>query len=214
MSSRDWSPGQSDLRGFKPHLQLKDFPKGATIATSSTRRKMSLLAARPDLNIVEIRGNVTTRMQKVAERGELDATVLALAGMTRLNFQINAGGTLAGDAVPAGLLATVLDLDVMLPCVGQGAIGIEVRAEDERIGKIVERLNHFNTFHAVTAERAFLRGMGGGCQSPVGAYAEIIGDKILLKAVSFRDEMVKRGEAKRPIAEASVLGEQIAAELK
>ena len=210
----DWSPGQSDLRGYQPHLKLKDFPKGATIATSSTRRKMSLLHARPDLKIVEIRGNVTTRMQKVAERGELDATVLALAGMTRLNFKINADGTIKGDAVPDGMLATVLDLDVMLPCVGQGAIGIEIRADDERIAKIVERLNHFNTFHAVTAERAFLRGMGGGCQSPVGAHAEISGDKITLKAISFRDEMVKRGEAKRPIAESALLGEQIAAELK
>ncbi len=70
--SADWSPGQSQLRGFNAHSTLNDFPKGATIATSSTRRKMSLLWARPDLNIVEIRGNVTTRMQKVAERGELD----------------------------------------------------------------------------------------------------------------------------------------------
>jgi hydroxymethylbilane synthase len=210
----DWSPGQSDLRGYQPHLKLKGFPKGATIATSSTRRKMSLLSARPDLKIVEIRGNVTTRMQKVAERGELDATVLALAGMKRLNFDINPDGTIRGDAVPDGLLATVLSLDEMLPCVGQGAIGIEIRADDERIGKIVERLNHFNTFHAVTAERAFLRGMGGGCQSPVGAHAEISGDKISLKAISFRDETVKRGEAKRPIAEAAALGEQIAEMLK
>ncbi len=210
----DWSPGQCDLRGFKPHLKLKDFPKGATIATSSTRRKQSLLAARPDLNIVEIRGNVATRMQKVAERGELDATILALAGMKRLNFSINADGTISGDAVPDGLLATILDLDVMLPCVGQGAIGIEIRADDERIAKIVERLNHFNTFHAVTAERAFLRGMGGGCQSPVGAHAEIVGDKVTLKAISFRDETVKRGEGKKLIAEAAALGEQIAAELK
>src|SRR5471032_744909 len=210
----DWSPGQSDLRGYKPHLKLKDFPKGATIATSSTRRKEQLLAARPDLKIVEIRGNVTTRMQKVAERDELDATVLALAGLTRLNFEIKPDGKLTGDALPDGLLATVLDLDAMLPCVGQGAIGIEIRADDERIGKIVERLNHFNTFHCVTAERAFLRAMGGGCQSPVGAYAEISGDKISLRAVSFRDEMVKRGEAKRPIAEAAALGEQIAAELR
>jgi hydroxymethylbilane synthase len=210
----DWSPSQSELRGFQPHLKLKDFPKGATIATSSTRRKMSLLDVRPDLKIVEIRGNVATRMQKVAERGELDATILALAGMKRLNFDINADGTIKGDAVPDGLLATVLTLDEMLPCVGQGAIGIETRADDERILKIVERLNHFNTFHAVTAERAFLRGMGGGCQSPVGAHAEIAGDKISLKAISFRDETVKRGEGKKLIAEAAQLGEQIAAELK
>jgi hydroxymethylbilane synthase len=197
------------------HAKLKDFPKGATIATSSTRRMEQLLAARPDLNVVEIRGNVTTRMQKVAERGELDATVLALAGITRLNFLIKPDGTLAGDAVPDGLLATVLDLDVMLPCVGQGAIGIEIRADDERIAKIVERLNHFNTFQAVTAERAFLHGMGGGCQSPVAAYAEIAGDKVVMRAVSFRDAaMVKRGEGKRPVREAAVLGEEMAARLK
>jgi porphobilinogen deaminase len=212
--SDDWIPGQSSLKGFKPHATLHDFPAGTIIATSSTRRKMALLAARPDLKIVEIRGNVPTRLQKVSERDELDATVLALAGLMRLNFQIKPDGKLIGDAVPDGLLATVLDLDVMLPCVGQGAIGIEIRADDERISKICERLNHFNTFHCVTAERAFLRAMGGGCQSPVAAYAEITGDTISLRAVSYRDESVKRGEAKRPIAEAALLGEQIAADLK
>jgi hydroxymethylbilane synthase len=212
--SDDWSPGQDDLRGFKAGMKLKDFPKGATVATSSTRRKEQLLAARPDLKVVEIRGNVTTRMQKVAERGELDATILALAGLTRLHFEIKPDGKLTGDAVPDGLLATILDLDVMLPCVGQGAIGIEIRADDERIAKICERLNHFNTFHCVTAERAFLHGMGGGCQSPVAAHAEISGDNISMRAVSFRDGQAKRGEAKRPIGEAALMGEQIAAELK
>ena len=210
----EWTPGQDKLHGFKPRTTLKDFPRGATIATSSTRRKAQLLAARADLNVVEIRGNVTTRMQKVAERGELDATVLAFAGIARLNFAIKPDGTLTGDAVPDGLLATVLDLDVMLPCVGQGAIGIEIRADDERIAKIVERLNHFNTFQAVTAERAFLRGMGGGCQSPVAAYAEVSGDQIQMCAVSFRDKTVKRGEGKRPVREASVLGEDLAVQLK
>jgi len=210
----EWSPGQSDLRGHKPQLKLTDFPKGATMATSSLRRKMSLLAARPDLNIVEIRGNVPTRLQKVAERDELDATVLAFAGLKRLNFEIKPDGALAGDAVPDGLLATVLDLDVMLPCVGQGAIGIETRADDERIAKIAERLNHFNTFHAVTAERAFLRAMGGGCQSPVGGHAEVSGGNILLKAIYFDDGTAKRGEGRRPVAEAAALGEQMAAELK
>jgi hydroxymethylbilane synthase len=213
-SQQDWIPGQSSLKGFKPHAKLRDFPAGTIIATSSTRRKMALLAARPDLKTVEIRGNVPTRLQKVAERDGLDATVLALAGLTRLNFEIKTDGKLAGDAVPDGLLATVLDLDAMLPCIGQGAIGIEIRADDERLAKICGRLNHFNTFHCVTAERAFLRAMGGGCQSPVAAYAEIVGDKISMRAVSFRDEKVKRGEMKRPIAEAILLGEELASRLK
>ena len=163
---------------------------------------------------MEIRGNVTTRMQKVAERGELDATVLALAGMTRLNFSVTPEGKLEGDAVPDGLLATVLDVDVMLPCVGQGAIGIEIRADDERIAKICERLNHFNTFHCVTAERAFLRAMGGGCQSPVAAYAEINGSRVEMRAVSFHHGPAKRGDGKRQIAEAAALGEELAAQLK
>jgi len=201
-------------RGFKPHATLKDFPPGATIATSSTRRRMSLLTARPDLNIVEIRGNVATRMQKVADNENVDATVLALAGLTRLKFKIKANGTIIGDDVPDGLLAAVLDLEAMLPCVGQGAIGIETRVGDERIAKICARLNDADTFNCVTAERAFLRGMGGGCQSPVGAHAEIIGQKMFLRAVSFRDELVKRGAAKRPVAEAALLGEQMAEELK
>ncbi|HLX96316.1 MAG TPA: hydroxymethylbilane synthase [Verrucomicrobiae bacterium] len=213
-ASADWAPGQDALRGFRPHLKLKDFPSKATIATSSTRRKEQLLAARPDLSVVEIRGNVSTRMQKVAERGELDATVLALAGITRLNFEIKPDGRLTGDAVPDGLLATVLDVDVMLPCVGQGAIGIEIRADDERIAKICERLNHFNTFRCVTAERAFLRAMGGGCQSPVAAYAEINGSRVEMRAVSFHHGPAKRSDGKRPIAEAAALGEELAAQLK
>jgi hydroxymethylbilane synthase len=201
-------------RGFKAKITLKDFPKGATIATSSTRRQQSMLAARPDLKIVEIRGNVATRMKKVADNKDIDATILALAGITRLKFKIKADGTLSGDDVPAGLLASVLSLEEMLPCVGQAAIGIETRTNDERIAKICAKLNHADTFHAVTAERAFLRGMGGGCQSPVGAYAEIDGTRITMKAISFRDEVVKRSAGKRPIIEAAALGEQIAAELK
>ena len=194
--------------------QLKDFSPGATIATSSTRRRMALLAARPDLNIVEIRGNVSTRLQKVATRDELDATVLALAGLTRLHFKIKPDGKLVGEAVPDGLLAAVLDLAEMLPCVGQGAIGLEIRVNDQRIAKIVDRLNHFNTFQCVTAERAFLSGMGGGCQSPVAAYAEVVGDKISLRAVSFHHEVARRGQAERPFTEAAALGKELAVRLK
>jgi hydroxymethylbilane synthase len=210
----EWSPGHSQRRGLKPKSTIKDLPQRATVGTSSTRRKSQLIALRPDLNIIEIRGNVVTRLEKLAERPEMDATVLAAAGLERLNFQVTASGQLAGDAVPDGLLAVVLEPEVMLPCVGQGALGIETRAEDERIATICERLNHFNTQQCVTAERAFLAAMGGGCQSPVGAYAEVIGNQIRLRAVSFRDASARRAEAKLPINEAFALGQRIAEELK
>jgi len=157
---------------------------------------------------------VVTRLQKVAERAELDATVLALAGMTRLNFRITAEGRLEGDAVPDGLLATILEMEVMLPCVGQGAVGIEIREDDERLATICERLNHFNTQQCVTAERAFLAAMGGGCQSPVAAYAEVVGSHLQLRALSYANGPVRRAQAKRPLKEAAELGQQLAAELK
>lgn len=205
---------RSGRRGFPPHTALRDFPQGATIATSSTRRKAQVLTLRPDLNIVEIRGNVATRMKKVAEHAELDATILALAGISRLKFTIYPDSRLAGDGVPEGLLATVLDVEVMLPCVGQAAIGIETRCGDERANRICDSLNHKDTFLAVTAERAFLAGMGGGCQSPVAAYARVIHGEIQMSAVSFRDGPARRGQASRPLAEAAQLGEQIAVALK
>jgi hydroxymethylbilane synthase len=210
----EWSPGQSARRGFKPGLAVKDLPTGAVVATSSTRRKAQLLTRNPSLKVPDIRGNVATRMQKLAEKPELDATVLALAGLTRLNFRITPAGRLEGDAVPAGLLATILDTEVMLPCVGQGAVGIEVRESDERIAAICERLNHFKTRQCVLAERAFLAAMGGGCQSPVAAYAQVVGSQIELRALSFASGPMRQARAKRPIQEAAELGQQLAAELK
>jgi porphobilinogen deaminase len=134
--------------------------------------------------------------------------------LARLDFLIGADGQLTGDAVPDGLRATLLEPEMMLPCVGQGAIGIEIRENDERITTICERLNHFNTQQCVVAERAFLRAMGGGCQSPVAAYAEFMGNQIRMRAVSFRDEMVRHSEGKRAAKEAVALGESLAAELK
>lgn len=206
--------GMREFRGFKAHTQLKDFPPGAIIATSSTRRKAQLLVARPDLNVVEIRGNVATRMTKVAERAELDATVLACAGINRLNFTITPAGELQGEGIPAGLFATVLPVEMMLPCVGQAAIGIEIRANDERLARICARLNHPETFHCVMAERAFLRGMGGGCLSPVAAYAQIAGREISMSAVSFRDGPARRATGSRAVADAVALGEELAAALR
>jgi len=157
---------------------------------------------------------VVTRMQKLADKAELDATILALAGISRLNFQVTAEGKLQGDAVPDGLLAAILEPEEMLPCVGQGAVGIEIREGDERLVTVCERLNHLNTLQAVTAERAFLAKMGGGCQSPVAAYAQVIGDKLSMRALSFTHGPLKRAEGKRPVKEAVELGEDLAAQLK
>ena len=212
-SIAEWTPGQSQRRGFEPRISLKELPSGATVATSSTRRKAQLLEHRPDLVVVEIRGNVVTRLQKLAEQSEIDAIVLAAAGLERLNLHVTPEGRLQGDAVPDGLLATVLEPELMLPCVGQGALGIEVREADEQAAVICERLNHFNTRQCVTAERAFLRAMGGGCQSPIAAYAEVVSNHIHLRAVSFRNGSPRRGEARRELQEPVALGEHLAAEL-
>ena len=211
---QDWTPGQSALTGLKPKTAVKDLPHGAVVATSSTRRQAQLKELRPDLKFTELRGNIVTRMEKLATKQELDATVLALAGLERLDFRVTPEGKLVGDAVPDGLLATILDTDTMLPCVGQGAIGIEVRAHDERIAAICVRLNHFNTERCVTAERAFLAAMGGGCASPVGALAEIVGDQIRMRVVSFIGGTSRRAEGKRAIKEAKELGDALAVELK
>jgi hydroxymethylbilane synthase len=207
------TPAPPERRGFKPRLAIADLPQDATVGTCSTRRKAQLLAHHSSLNIVELRGNVATRLQKLAERPDLDATVLAAAGLGRLNIRIVEDGKLTGAGVPEGLLATVLEPEVMLPCVGQGAVGIETRAEDERVAEICERLNHPATQQCVTAERAFLAAIGGGCQSPVGAHAEIFGDQIRMRVVSFRDEKTRHGEARRPITEPAALGIQLAGEL-
>jgi hydroxymethylbilane synthase len=214
--SDDWSPGQSALRGLKPKTGIKDLPKGAVVATSSTRRQAQLKVLRPDLKFTELRGNVITRMQKLATKGDIDATILAAAGLGRLNFTITPDGRLTGDAVPDGLLATVLETDAMLPAVGQAAVGIEIRANDERIEAICQRLNHFNTQQSVTAERAFLLAMGGGCASPVAAHAEVVDDKtVQMSVVSFLGSSAgKRARGKRPVKEAKELGEQLAAEIK
>ncbi len=210
----EWTPGQSARRGFKAGLRLEDLPAGAVVATSSTRRRAQLLARNPGLQAPDIRGNVVTRMRKLAEHADLDATILALAGLTRLNFRVTPEGCLEGDAVPDGLLACVLDTDVMLPCVGQGAIGIEIREQDERLAAICERLNHFNSFQCVTAERAFLAGMGGGCQSPVAAYAEAEGAQLRMQALSFAAGPVRKARASRPLKEAKELGMELAEALK
>jgi hydroxymethylbilane synthase len=201
-------------RGFEPNLRIQALPQGAVVATSSTRRRAQLLALNPGLKAPDIRGNVLTRIKKVVEQAELDATLLALAGITRLGYRITPEGRLEGHDVPEGLLASVLDTEVMLPCVGQGAIGIEVRQNDSILAGLCHRLNHFPTYQCVTAERAFLAGMGGGCQSPVAAFAEADRNTLSIRAISFASGPLRRAEASGPIDAAAALGQQLADELR
>lgn len=210
-------------RGFPANLILADLPVGATIATSSTRRREQLLERRPDLKTVEVRGNVGTRLQKLAKTATLDATILAAAGLARLGYRVTVGGELICEeaalaanpklAIPPGLLAVFLPIDEMLPCVGQGAVGIEIRANDSRIEPVCRCLDHPPTRHCVTAERAFLRAMGGGCQSPVAAYAETSSQGLFLRAVSYRSGTARRSATRGSTNDAEPLGKQLAQEL-
>jgi hydroxymethylbilane synthase len=145
---------------------LAKLAKSAKVGTSSPRRAAQLLRARPDLVIVPIRGNLETRLAKV-EAGEVDATLLAAAGLARL------GRSRIGKAIP---------LDVMLPAPGQGAIGIECRADDGETHAKLARIDHDMTLAAVRAERAFARALGGSCHSPVGALAEVRKGEVHLRA--------------------------------
>lgn len=212
-------------RGFAPELTIGGLPPDAIIATSSTRRREQLRALRPDLRVIEIRGNVGTRLQKLAGQGDLDATLLAAAGLARLGFRILENGQLLGPvagadgpnskaAVPEGLLAVRLPVEEMIPCVGQAAIGLEVRVGDSKLAELCARLNHEATFRRVTAERAFLRALGGGCQSPVAAFATISGDQLTLCGVSFRSGAPRRAQVAGPSAHAVPLGEELAARLR
>lgn len=214
--------GPSLKNGFAADLKFQNLPKGATVATSSTRRQAQLLALRPDLNIQPIRGNVGTRLKKLHENGDIDATILAAAGLGRLNFQVQPDGTLNGniqsrlgtdDPMPGGLMAAPMDPTSMIPCVGQGAIGIETRVDDKVIAEICICLNHLGTECCVTAERAFLHAMGGGCQSPVAAWATIAQGRLHIRAVSFRKGPACHAEESGPIGHPENLGESVASRL-
>jgi hydroxymethylbilane synthase len=187
--------------------------QGATVATSSTRRRAQLLAIRPDLRIIEIRGNVLTRLEKLASESGFDATILAAAGLDRLQIHVDTAGRLLGGAVPAGLGARPLEPEIMLPCVGQGALGIEIRSDDGKGQMLCRELDHQETHYCTIAERSFLSTMGGGCLSPVAAYAEIIGQRIRLRAVSFRDGPLVRGELRGPVSKALLIGQRLARKL-
>jgi hydroxymethylbilane synthase len=144
---------------------IERLPHGARVGTSSPRRAAQLLSQRPDLEIVPIRGNVETRLGKV-ERGEVDSTLLAAAGLDRLGLE-------AGVAVP---------VETMLPAAGQAAIGVECRADDAMVRELLAAIDHEPTHAAVESERAFSRALGGTCHSPVGALAVIEDGSVWMRA--------------------------------
>ena len=211
---RSPTAASAGCRGYVAHSRVQDFHSGATIATSSTRRQAQLLGIRPDIKTVPIRGNVGTRLQKLLENDQLDGIVLAYAGLKRLSFRIESDGSLTGKDVPPGLLATILPVEQMLPCVGQAALGFESRIGDQATDEIISRLNDRSTHQCVTAERAFLHGMGGGCLSPVAAYGNISSGKLRLRAISFRNERIRSTERTGPPETAHQLGTEVAEELR
>ena len=136
---------------------LEEFPAGAKIGTSSPRRQAQIAERRPDLEIVPIRGNVDTRLRKAAG-DECDGTVIAVAGLDRMGM--------------SDVITEYLSPEEFVPPPGQGAMAVEIRADDERTAELVASADHAPTTAAVRAERSFLEALGGGCQVPVGAYAE------------------------------------------
>jgi hydroxymethylbilane synthase len=189
-------------------------PEGGVLATSSARRRAQWLDARPDLRVVEIRGNVETRLGKLARDLDLDGTILAAAGLARLGIRLEGGGRLVGLNVPDGLTAVMLEPETMLPCVGQGALGIERRVGDDRMAAVCAGLDHGPSHRCVEAERSFLAGMGGGCQSPIAAYAEARDDQIRLRGASFVERKVMRGEIDGGLGDAADLGAELARRLR
>jgi len=152
------APGAPGLAGLRP---------GAVVGTGSPRRSCQMRALRPDVTIKDLRGNLETRLRRL-RTGDYDAILLASAGLRRLALEVE---------------GTVLDYDQMIPAVGQGALAIEIRADDRDLAEILRPYDHAPTAIAVAAERALLRGLGGGCQAPIAAFGEVAGERLSLRAL-------------------------------
>lgn len=180
--------------------RLEDLPRGARLGTSSPRRQAQLLAARPDLKIEALRGNVDTRLRRL-DQGELDAIVLACAGLIRLGLESR--------------ITVRLDARVSLPAVGQGVIGIECRADDGGLRDLLGALEDTGTRAAIEAERAFARRLGGSCQSPIAAYAQVEQDRLTLEGLVAEPDgsRLLRDRITGTVARAKSLGEELAERL-
>ncbi|MBI2841782.1 MAG: hydroxymethylbilane synthase [Armatimonadetes bacterium] len=176
---------------------LDELGQGARIGSSSLRRRAQLMAFRPDLEFHDLRGNLDTRIRRL-QTGAFDAIVLAYAGLHRLNWD--------------GEIAQRIPFDICLPAVGQGALAVQVRESDERMAGMVSPLDDAPTRAAVTAERALLGALGGGCQTPIAAVALPKGNNLVLSAMvaSLDGKRVIRAEESGTITEAAALGERTA----
>ncbi|MFB9886446.1 hydroxymethylbilane synthase [Balneatrix alpica] len=179
---------------------LDALPQGAVVGTSSLRRQVQLKALRPDLQLRDLRGNVNTRLSKL-DRGEYDAIVLACAGLIRLQMPER--------------IRQVLPATTSLPAGGQGAVGIECRLDDEHTRALLAPLHDADTADRVMAERALNRHLEGGCQVPIGCYAELEGEHLWLRALVGRPDgsLVLRAEARAVRQQAEQLGIQVAEDL-
>ncbi|WP_058307222.1 hydroxymethylbilane synthase [Gracilibacillus massiliensis] len=151
------------------HVRLEDLPSGAIVGTSSLRRGSQILAERPDLKIQWIRGNIETRMRKLKEEN-FDAIILAAAGLKRMKWKEE-------------IVTQFLEPDVCVPAVGQGALAIECRQDDRELLELLEKINDAYTEKTVTAERTFLHLLNGGCSVPIGGYAYLDGEEVVLTAL-------------------------------
>lgn len=180
--------------------KLDELKPGAVIGTSSLRRRAQLMAYRPDLKFVDLRGNVGTRLAKLEEEN-LDAILLSGAGLTRLGMEDR--------------ITERLPSDIVVPAVGQGLIVIETREDNAEILELIKFLNDYETSTCVKAERAFSDRIGGGCQVPMGAHAVLEGDTLKMQAVvaSLDGERVLRAEAEGPAGDAEIIGAALAEDL-
>ncbi|MDX6749511.1 hydroxymethylbilane synthase [Geminicoccaceae bacterium 1502E] len=180
---------------------LGGLPQGAVVGTASLRRAAQLLALRPDLRVVTLRGNVQRRLARL-ESGEIDATMLAMAGLLRLQM-----GTAGG---------TPLEPEEMLPAPAQGAIGIEHRADDADVAERLAAISHAPTFARVTTERAFLRVLDGSCRTPIAALATFEGERLRLRGLVAKPDgsRVEQVESWGAAGEAQELGERAGADVR
>jgi hydroxymethylbilane synthase len=186
-----------DVLVSRDHVSLVDLPRGAHVGTGSWRRQSQLLNFRDDLQVRDIRGNVDTRLKKL-DQGEYDAIVLAYAGLHRLGL--------------AERITEKLPYQILLPAVGQGALGLETRTDDTATRECVAQLNDADTWASVTAERAMLFTIGGGCLAPVGAAATVTDGRVALQARVLSQQGTERIDHSddADMAEAQGLGEQVA----